>query len=380
LCPKLFFTFFNVLKIQVPMKYPVKVQLAEKSRREGLDFNSLPFGKTFSDHMFVADYVDGEWQNCEILPYGAMSFAPSLMALHYGQSIFEGMKANISTKTGEPVLFRAKKHAKRFRISSERLGMPEIPEELFLEAVNSLVSLDKQWIPETKGSALYIRPFLFATDESLGVRASSSYKFVVFTGPVGPYYPKPVRILVAQKYVRAFPGGVGSAKAAGNYAATLKPAEIAKKNGFDQILWLDGLEFKYLQECGTMNIFAVIGDTVVTPPTTDAILDGVTRDSIIQLLESMNIKVEVRLISIEELINAYNSGELKEMFGSGTAAVVSHVADLSYKDQVYTLPEIENRKIGPMIKQKLTNIKENTDDEKYGWVTPAQSTILETAK
>jgi len=193
------------------MKYPVKVQLVEKSRREGLDFDNLPFGKTFSDHMFVADYIDGEWQNCQVLPYGDISFAPSLMALHYGQAVFEGMKANISTKTNEPVLFRAKKHAKRFRISSERLGMPEIPEELFLEAVNTLAALDKTWIPQTAGSALYIRPFLFATDESLGVRASSSYKFIVFTGPVGPYYPKPVRILVAQKYVRAFPGGVGGA-------------------------------------------------------------------------------------------------------------------------------------------------------------------------
>jgi branched-chain amino acid aminotransferase len=361
------------------MKYPVKVQLIEKSRREGLDFDNLPFGKTFSDHMFVADYKDGEWQNCQVMPYGDISFSPSLMALHYGQAVFEGMKANISSKTNEPVLFRAKKHAKRFRISSERLGMPEIPEELFLEAVNTLATLDKTWIPQTAGSALYIRPFLFATDESLGVRASSSYKFIVFTGPVGPYYPKPVRILVAQKYVRAFPGGVGSAKAAGNYAATLKPAEMAKKEGFDQILWLDGLEFKYIQECGTMNIFAVIGDAVVTPPTTDAILDGVTRDSIIHLLKEMGVKVEIRDIGIQELVDAHKTGELKEMFGSGTAAVISHVADLSYQNVVYSMPAVKDRKIGPMIKKALTDIKENSVEENNGWVTPAVSTILETA-
>lgn len=360
------------------MKYPVKLQLVKKSRREGLDIENLPFGKTFSDHMFVADYIDGEWQNCQLIPYGNISFAPSMMALHYGQAVFEGMKANISTQTGEPCLFRAKKHAQRFNKSSERLGMPEVPEELFLEAVNSLTVIDKKWIPKSAGSALYIRPFIFASDESLGVRASSSYKFIVFTGPVGPYYPKPVRILVAQKYVRAFPGGVGFAKAAGNYAATLKPAEIAKKEGFDQILWLDGLEFKYLQECGTMNIFAVIGDTVLTPPTTDSILDGVTRDSIIQLLTEKGIKVEVRPVRIQELIDAHRTGELKEMFGSGTAAVVSHIAEISYQDTLYTLPAIEDRKIGPMIKKYLTDIKENTIKENNGWVTPAVSTILET--
>lgn len=359
------------------MKYPVKVQLVEKSRREGLDIENLPFGKTFSDHMFVADYIDGEWQNCQLIPYGDISFAPSMMALHYGQAIFEGMKANISTQTGEPVLFRAKRHAQRFNKSSERLRMPSVPEELFLEAVNSLTLIDKHWIPQSAGSALYIRPFIFASDESLGVRASSSYKFIVFTGPVGPYYPKPVHILVAQKYVRAFPGGVGFAKAAGNYAATLKPAEMAKEEGFDQILWLDGLEFKYLQECGTMNIFAVIGDTVLTPPTTDSILDGVTRDSIINLLKEMGIKVEVRPVSIDELIEAHKAGELKEMFGSGTAAVVSHVADISYQDTVYNLPAIGDRKIGPMIKKALTDIKENTVAENHGWVTPAVSTILE---
>ena len=358
------------------MKYPVKVQLAEHSRREGLDFNDLPFGKTFSDHMFIADYIDGQWQNCRIVPYGNLSFAPSMMALHYGQAVFEGMKANISAQTKEPVLFRAKRHAKRFRKSSERLGMPEVPEELFLEAVNSLVILDKQWIPEKSGSSLYIRPFVFATDESLGVRASSTYQFIVFTGPVGAYYPKPVNILVAQKYVRAFPGGVGFAKAAGNYAATLKPAEIAKKEGYDQILWLDGLEFKYLQECGTMNIFVVIGDTILTPPTTDAILDGVTRASIIDLLEDMGKKVEVRPIAIEELTEAHAKGELKEMFGSGTAAVVSHVAKLSYQDTIYELPAIKDREIGPMIKQKLTNIKDETELEHKGWVTAATSSIL----
>lgn len=361
------------------MKYPVHVQLTAQSRRAGLDIENLPFGKTFADHMFMADYVDGEWQNCQILPYGPLSFEPSMMALHYGQSVFEGMKANISVQTGEPVLFRAKRHAERFRISSERLGMPEVPEELFLEAVNSLVLLDKDWIPQSPGSSMYIRPFIFATDPALGVRASNTYKFIVFTGPVGPYYPKPVRLLVAQKYVRAFPGGTGFAKAAGNYAATLKPAEIAKQEGYDQILWLDGKEFKYLQESGTMNIFVVIDGKVLTPPTTDTILDGVTRASIIDLLRDKGIDVEVRAVAIQELLDAHAKGTLEEIFGSGTAAVVSHVSDFTYQDEEYHLPTIEDRKVGPMIKQLLTDIKENKINEDKGWTTAAHSNVLETA-
>jgi branched-chain amino acid aminotransferase len=362
------------------MKYPVEVQLVENSRREGLDFSSLPFGRTFSDHMFIADYYDGDWQDCRIVPYGDITFAPSMMAIHYGQSIFEGMKANISASTGEPVLFRAARHGERLNKSCTRLGMPEVPKELFLEAINSLVALDKKWIPESEGSALYIRPVVFATDECLGVKVSERYRFMVFSGPVGAYYPKPVRILVAQKYVRAFPGGVGFAKAAGNYAATLKPAQMAKEQGFDQILWLDGLEFKYLQECGTMNIFAVIGNTVLTPPTADTILDGVTRNSILQLLEDKGFNVEVRPIDIAELITAHKEGNLMEMFGSGTAAVVSHVQDITYQDTTYTLPAIEDRKVGPMIKKLLTDIKENRVEESFGWVTPATSTILAVSK
>lgn len=363
--------------MSLEVSHKVTIEKAKNSKISQVDFNNLPFGQVYSDHMLVCDYENGKWTSPKIVPYQNISLDPSAKIFHYGQSVFEGMKANISTQTGEPMMFRAKKHAQRFNKSSERLRMPAVPEELFLEAVNSLSIVDKGWIPQSAGSALYIRPFIFAADESLGVRASSTYKFIVFTGPVGPYYPKPVHILVAQKYVRAFPGGVGFAKAAGNYAATLKPAEMAKEDGFDQILWLDGLEFKYLQECGTMNIFAVIGDTVLTPPTTDSILDGVTRDSILKLLKEMGLKVEVRPVSIHELIEAHKVGELKEMFGSGTAAVVSHIADISYQGTVYALPAIEDRKIGPMIKKALTDIKENTVDDNHGWVTPATSTILE---
>ena len=359
------------------MNYPINVQLIGKSQVENIDFSSLPFGRTFSDHMFIADYYDGDWRDCRIVPYGDLSYAPSMMAIHYGQSIFEGMKANVSRQTGKPVLFRAERHAQRLNKSCDRLGMPSVPQDLFLEAINTLVQIDKRWVPQTEGSALYIRPVVFATDECLGVRASERYRFLVFTGPVGPYYPKPVDILVAQKYVRAFPGGVGFAKAAGNYAATLKPAEMAKTMGFDQILWLDGIDFKYLQECGTMNIFVVIDGKVLTPPTTDTILDGVTRNSIIHLLKDKGIDVETRPIEIDELVQAHKNGTLDEMFGSGTAAVLSHVNTITYQDQTYDLPAISDRKIGPMIKQLLIEIKEHHVDESYGWVTEAKSTILE---
>lgn len=362
------------------MAYPIELKLTQNSRRPGLDLSSLPFGRTFSDHMFTAEYIDGQWQNCRVEPYGEISFAPSMMALHYGQAAFEGMKANIDTKTGEPILFRADQHAERMNKSADRLGMPEVPKEVFLNGIHALVSIDKDWIPKDKGSALYIRPFIFATDEWLGVRASTRYKFMIITGPVGAYYPKPVSILVAQKYVRAFPGGTGFAKAAGNYAATIKPATIAQDMGFDQILWLDGLEFKYLQECGTMNIFVVIGNKVLTPPTGDSILAGVTRDSIIQLLKEKGFEIEVRPIEIKELLDAHAKGELKEMFGSGTAAVISHVAELSYQDKKYALPAVEGRKIGPMLKELLTGIKTGEIEDTHGWVKPVRTDILSAAK
>lgn len=356
------------------MEYPFKIQLVEHSRLEGLDLSSLPFGRTFSDHMFTADYKEGRWQNCKIVPYGPISFNPAMMALHYGQAIFEGMKANISKTTGEPVLFRAEKHFQRINKSADRLSMPEIPKEIFMNGLHTLVSIDKNWIPQYEGSALYLRPFFFATDEFLGVRASDTYHFMILACPVGPYYPKPVSILVAQKYVRAFPGGMGFAKAAGNYAMSMKPAKIANSEGYDQILWLDGIEFKYIQECGTMNIFAVVGNTVLTPPTGDTILDGVTRDSAIQLLRAMGKKVEVRPIEVNELIEAHKNGTLKEMFGTGTAAVVSHVRNIAYKGVDYSLPAIEGRKIGPVLKKALEDYKNDVVEDTMGWITPVKGT------
>ena len=352
------------------MTYPIHIQKTSHSRLAETNFNDLPFGKIFSDHMFVADYDGEKWTNARIEPYGPMAISPANMTLHYGQGVFEGMKANKHKDTGEPLLFRPDMHLQRLNASTDRLGMPEIPEDLFMSGLQQLVALDKDWIPQAEGAALYIRPVVFATDEFLGVRPSDTYKFVIVTGPTGAYYPKPVRLLVAQKYVRAFPGGVGFAKAAGNYAATIKPAKMAREKGFDQMLWLDGIEFKYLQECGTMNIFVVINDTIITPPATDTILAGITRDTVLHLLRHRGYKVEERPITIDELVEAYDAGTLQEVFGTGTAAVVSNAIEIGYRERVLTLPPVEGRVYGPMVKKWIEEIKTAAVPDEFGWLVP----------
>ncbi len=349
------------------MAYNFHIEKTSASRLSQTNFNDLPFGKTFSDHMFVADFVDGQWQDFKIVPYGNIEISPANMALHYGQAIFEGMKAHLNTE-GEIQLFRPEAHAQRINRSAERLYMPTIPEDLFMQALETLVELDRDWIPSPEIGSLYIRPMMFATDGFLGVRASDTYRFIIMTGPTGPYYPKPVRLWVEEHYIRAFPGGTGAAKAAGNYAATIMPASLIRAKGFDQILWLDGLEYKYLQECGTMNIFVVIGDTLLTPPTTDSILSGITRDSLITLANDLGLKLEVRPVSIDEVVAAANNGTLREVFGSGTAAVISHVIDFSYKGTVYQVPPIEGRQIGPMLKAHFEAIKEGREADKHQWI------------
>lgn len=357
------------------MQYPITIVPTTHSRYEQTDFNNIPFGKVFADHMFIADYRKGAWQAGSIEAYGPIMLAPSNMGLHYGQSVFEGMKANIDVKTGLPVLFRPDMHLDRINRSLDRMGMPQLSKDLFYEALETLIDIDKQWIPTQPGSALYIRPVVFASDEFLGVRASDDYKFIIMSGPTGPYYAKPVRLLVADKYVRAFKGGTGSAKCAGNYAATIKPALEARAEGFDQILWVDGVDYQYLQECGTMNIFAVIGDRLVTPPTGDTILAGITRDSLITIAKDMGLKVEIYPVTINEIIEAHQSGELKEMFGSGTAAVISNVAEFSYRDKVYTLPSSENRPIATTLKATLEGIKDGSIADKFGWLHPIKSKV-----
>jgi len=353
------------------MKYDIAITKTKNSRLTEVDFNNLPFGRMFADHMFMADYKNGAWQNLQILPFGHFTMHPASMALHYGQAIFEGMKA-FKDKEGSAIFFRPEMHAKRLNNSAERMCMPKLPEDLFLEAVHNLIGLDQNWIPPQMGSALYVRPFMFATDEFIGVRPSDTYKFMIFTGPVGPYYSKPVRLYAEQKYVRAVKGGVGEAKVAGNYAASLLPAKIAHEKGFDQVMWMDAHEFKYIQEVGTMNIFFVIDDVVVTPSTDGAILKGITRDSIITLLKENGYQVEERPITIDELIEADAKGTLQEAFGTGTAAVVSHVSEIAYQDKLLKLPPVEKRTISNWAKKTIEDLRAGHIEDTHGWIVPVE--------
>lgn len=348
--------------------YKIKIETTKHSKLPELDFNNIPFGKAISDHMFVADFDGEQWTDLRIVPFGDFSLSPANLALHYGQSIFEGMKA---TKVkGAPYLFRAMMHAKRLNKSAERMSMPKLPEDLFLQGLNTLVDIDQGWIPEQDNHALYIRPFMFATDALFGVQASKTYRFVIFTGPVGPYYPKPVKLWVEEVYTRAALGGAGEAKCAGNYGAALLPTYNAKAMGYDQVMWMDAKEKKYVQEVGTMNLFFVIDGRVVTPTTTGTILRGITRDSFLRILRDHGYDVEDRLISIEELYDAARSGKLSECFGAGTAAVVSHVAEITWRDMTITLPPVdaENRPVGSFIKSYLNKLRTGQIQDPYGWM------------
>ena len=357
------------------MSYKFNVSLTENSRLASLDFKNIPFGHVFSDHMFVADYADGEWKNFEIMPFGYLPMHPANLAIHYGQSIFEGMKAS-KMHDGTPALFRAEMHVHRINASARRMCMPEIPEKLFLQAVETLVDIDRDWIPPAEGSSLYIRPFMFACDEALGVRPSDSYKFMIITGPVGPYYAKPVTLWAEEKYIRAAEGGMGEAKAAGNYAGALLATRLANQNGYDQIMWLDAAEHKYVQEAGTMNLMFIIDGTLVTPPTDGTILRGITRDTILKLMHDKGFPVEERNISVDELMEVYKAGKLEEAFGCGTAAVVSHVSEITYRDFKMVLPPVEKRKIGAMIKTTIDKLRSGEIADKFGWIQPIKTSVL----
>lgn len=339
----------------------------ERSKLKEMNLENLPFGKYFTDHMLEADYEDGEWKNVEIKPYQPMLLSPSVSALHYGQAIFEGMKA-YKNQEGQPYLFRPFENFKRFNISAERMAMPLITEEIFIEGLRRLIEVDKNWIPQQEDHSLYIRPFMFSSDEAIGVRPGGKYKFIIILSPTGPYYAAPMKIYAEEEFVRAVPGGVGYAKTAGNYAAAMYPTAEAKSKGYDQVLWMDAYEHKYVQECGTMNVFFIIGDTAITPDlAAGTILDGITRDSTIVLLKEMGLKVEERQLSIDEITDAYKAGSLYEVFGTGTAATISMIKELRYKE--YTMYfDTDSWKTAPEIKKRMTAIKEGRDPDKYGWM------------
>lgn len=345
--------------------FPV-TKVAE-SKLTANSFDRLQFGKDFTDHMLEVDYVNGEWMDAQIKPFQPISFLPSMAALHYGQAIFEGIKA-YKHEDDRAYIFRPYDNFKRFNTSAKRMQMPEVPEEIFIDGMKQLVELDKDWIPAHSDHSLYIRPVMFATDETIGVRASSTYKFLILLSPTGPYYAAPMKILVEETYTRAAPGGVGFAKNAGNYGASLQAAQKAKEMGYDQVLWTDAFEHKWLQEVGSMNIFFVIGDSIITPSLQEGtILAGVTRDSAIQVLADTGYEVEERNISIDELIAAYEAGKYIEVFGTGTAAVVSYVKELLYKD--YSLYfDTAKWKIAPELKKRLADIREGRAEDKWGWM------------
>ncbi|NLI80821.1 MAG: branched-chain amino acid aminotransferase [Deltaproteobacteria bacterium] len=335
------------------------------------DETKLIFGRTFSDHMFLMDYQSPDgWKNARVVPYGPLNLDPAAMVLHYGQGIFEGLKG-YRWKDGGIHLFRAEKNWERFNRSARRMCMPEIDANLQFRAVEELLKLDREWVPHHVGSSLYIRPTMIASEAHLGVRPATQYLYFIITGPVAAYYAEgfnPVRIYVSDQYVRAVRGGVGEAKTMANYASSLYAAEYAKKKGFTQVLWLDAVERRFVEEVGTMNIFFRIKDELVTPPLSGSILPGVTRDSVIQLALHWGIQVSERPIAIEEVIDAVGSGDMREIFGTGTAAVVSPVGEISYKDKSY---RVRDGAVGDWAKRfydEIVGIQYGEREDRFGWI------------
>lgn len=344
----------------------IPVTRAERSKLQDIPEN-LPFGKYFSDHMLEADYENGEWKNVEIKPYQPLVLSPSVAALHYGQAIFEGIKA-YKDHSGNAYIFRPNDNYRRFNVSAERLQMPPVPEEIFIEGMRRLIAIDKSWIPGKPDHALYIRPFMFACDELIGVKPSDSYKFLIILSPTGPYYSAPMRIYAEEKYTRAAPGGVGYAKVAGNYAASMYATAEARRKGYDQILWTDATNHLFAEEIGTMNVFFVVDGKAVTPDLgAGTILAGVTRDSVMTILRDMGVQVEEKRVNLEELAAAYKEGRVTEIFGTGTAATISLIRELKYKDAVMTFDET-NWKLAPEVKRRMDAIKDCSAPDTHGWM------------
>ena len=348
----------------------IKVELTKQPKAKPIDETKLGFGSIFTDHMFIMNYDEGQgWHDARIVPYGPIELDPSAMCLHYGQTVFEGMKA-YRAKDGRVLLFRPEKNMARLNMSNERLCIPKIDEAFALKCIEKLVSVEKDWIPTAEGTSLYIRPFIFATDAHVGVHPGKHLMFMVICSPVGAYYPEglnPVKIYVESKYVRAVRGGMGYAKTGGNYAASLKAQDEAEEQNYTQVLWLDGVERKYVEEVGTMNVFFAIGNEIVTPALQGSILPGVTRMSAIEILKSWGLNVSERPIEIQEIYDAYQNGQLKEAFGTGTAAVISPIGQLKWDDRVM---EINNGKIGEISQRlydTLTGIQWGNIEDTMHW-------------
>lgn len=346
-------THFNIEKIS-------------NSRLKSVDFENLRFGKEFSDHMFVANYSDEEWHPAKIMPYQNLSFSPAACVFHYGQAIFEGLKAHKS-KDGRILLFRPEKNFARFNQSAERMCMAKIPESYFIDGIKELVRLDKDWVPEGEGQSLYIRPFLVADDEFLGVKPSSRYKFMVITSPTSNYYTGAVSVKIENTYSRAAQGGIGAAKAAANYAASLYPAQLAKKEGYDQLIWTDAKDHRFIEESGTMNLMMIRNGTLITPALSGTILPGITRDSILHLARHWGMEVEERNIEVNELIEGLKSGSIDEAFGVGTAATIAPIKTIGFNESNYHLSDFNTWEFANKAKTYLESVKRGDIADEFAW-------------
>lgn len=347
----------------------IRVSTTKHSRIREVDFNALEFGKYVADHMLVCDYTEGAgWQQPMIVPFAHLSLSPATLALHYGQTVFEGMKA-FRMQDGRINIFRLEKHYERFARSLDRLCMAVPPKEIFTEGLQKLVETDRAWVPEQNGAALYLRPFVYASEARFGIKISDQYRFVIFTGPVPELYARPIKVKVETDFVRAVRGGTGFAKCGGNYGGAYYPTKLAREQGFDQVLWTDGCEHRFIEESGMMNIFFVINNTLVTPPLSDSILDGVTRDSLLKLAAGLGFSVEERPVTLEELENAFRAQLITEAFGAGTAAVVAPIAVINLGGTNYHLPNYGKHSVLQQLKEKLHRIRTGEEEDVYGWNT-----------
>ena len=336
------------------------------SRIREVDFDNLEFGKYVSDHMLICDYAGGKWKAPQIVPFANLSMSPTSLALHYGQTVFEGMKA-FRVMDGRVNIFRMERHYERFVRSLERMCMAIVPKEIFIEGLTQLIKLDRAWIPSGEGTSLYIRPFVFASEARFGVKVSEEYRFVIFTGPVPSLYVSPIKVKVETNYVRAGKGGTGFAKCGGNYGGAFLPTQQARKEGYDQVLWTDGRDNRFIEESGMMNVMFVIGDHIVTPPLSDSILDGITRDSLLAIAGDLGFKTDIRPVSTDELEKAFRDGTIKAAFGAGTAAVVAPIKTIHVNGFDFQLPPYRKDNIMYKLKEKLENIRMGIDADVHGW-------------
>ena len=345
----------------------ISLQKTKRSRLPETDFDHLPFGNVYTDHMFMADFSDGQWRNLRIIPYGKIDVSPATPAIHYGQSIFEGLKA-YNGPSEEALIFRPADHLKRMNRSGERMCMPAIPEELFMDSLQELIAVDRAWIPRTRGASLYIRPFLFSSDEYIGIRPSLSFTYMVILSPVGFYYSTPVRVKIETHYTRAAQGGTGYIKAGGNYGGSIYPAKLAQDQGYHQLLWTDGTSHQYIEESGTMNVMFVIDGTLITPPLSDSILAGITRESVLQIARGWGMRVEERKISVKELVKALEEGSVQEAFGVGTAATIAHIECIGFEGNDYHVPTSGEGSFSSSVYDELDGIKHGTRPDAFGWI------------